>query len=123
MLDRRRLLGQSGEAIASKHVKKNGYKIVEKNFRCRFGEIDIIARDGSCLVFIEVKTRTSDRFGPPAASVDSRKQRQICRVTNFYLTKHNIEDCDIRFDVVAITLTKNKQPEVEIITNAFEYCL
>lgn len=123
MLNKRQIFGLSGEAMALKHLKQKGYKVVEKNFRCKFGEIDIIAYDGPCLVFIEVKTRSSDNFGPPAASVNLRKQQQICKATHIYITDKKLTDCEIRFDVVTLLIESNRPPEIEIIANAFEYCL
>lgn len=88
-----------------------------------FGEIDLIARYGGVLIFIEVKTRTSKNFGGPAAAVDYRKQVQISKVAHNYLVTHYNDDTDARFDVVTILSQKGKKTEIEHITNAFEFCI
>lgn len=123
MLNKFQIFGQNGEAIALKFLKNKGYEISATNFRCRFGELDIIAFDGSCLVIVEVKTRSSDKYGCPASSVDFRKQQQISKAAHVFLTENNIVNCDIRFDVIGIFLQKSQNPLVEHITNAFEFCL
>lgn len=119
----RQSLGKDGESIAVEFLKNRGYNIVERNFRCRSGEIDIIAYDGSCLVFIEVKTRSSAAFGSPAAAVGRAKQQQICRASQFYLSRTDAVDCDIRFDVVGIVTNGRTSADIELYTNAFEFCL
>lgn len=123
MFNKRQRLGQSGEKLAALFLKKKGYKIIEKNYRSRFGEIDIIARDRKCLVFIEVKTRSSAAFGTPATSVDYRKQQQISKTAHAYLLDKQMADCDTRFDVVGITLQGTQRPQVELFINAFDFCL
>ncbi|WP_163339723.1 YraN family protein [Desulfopila sp. IMCC35008] len=120
MSPNRRNLGASGEDIAANHLCKNGYNVLKRNFRNRSGEIDIIARDGDVLTFIEVKTRRSEKHGSPAAAVTYRKQQQISKVALYYLALHNLFDHDARFDVVSILLRKNQVPDIEIIKNAFE---
>jgi putative endonuclease len=117
--DERRHTGESGEAIAVKFLKKDGYKIIEQNYRCRLGEIDIIARDGRVLAFIEVKARRTDEFGGPKWAVTPQKQRKISMVALEYLKKTGQMDIGARFDVVAIRLLPD-HPDVEIIKNAFE---
>ncbi len=123
MLNRRQLLGQRGETIACNYLKQHGYKIVQQNFRCTFGELDIIANDGNTLVIVEVKTRSSNNFGPPAAAVGFKKQSQICRATQIYLADHDTTERDIRFDVVSILIGQNGPPEIELLIDAFEFCL
>jgi putative endonuclease len=113
-----KITGKVGEQIAVSFLKKNGYKILEKNFRCRLGEIDIVAREGKNLVFIEVKTRKSNELGYPEEAVDLRKQRKIVAVALSYLQEKNISDKDIRFDVVAVLMTDSR-PEIRLIQNAF----
>ena len=123
MLNVRQLLGQNGEADASSYLKKKGYKIITTNYRCKYGEIDIIAKNGGVLVFIEVKTRTSQMFGSPAAAVDLRKQIQISKAAHHYLSDLGNEEVDARFDVISVFAQKNMKNEIEHITNAFEFCL
>ena len=117
--DGRRHTGESGESIAVKFLKKNGYKIIERNYRCNLGEIDIIARDGRVLAFIEVKARRTDEFGGPKWAVTSRKQRKISMVALKYLKETEQMEKKARFDVVAVRLLPG-DPDVEIIKNAFE---
>ena len=110
--------GKNGEELAVQYLEKQGYIIVARNYRLRIGEIDIIARDGEFLVFVEVKTRRSNRFGSPFEAVDFRKQQQIIRVARMYLARHGGENCAVRFDVVAVCFDKGA-PVVELLKNAF----
>ena len=110
--------GARGELLAEQFLKKQGYRIVERNFRCKFGEIDLIGFKKGVLSFIEVKTRSSDAFGQPIDSVDKAKQRRLIRLANYYLYKKRAQpELPCQFDVVAIMLKGNK-PEIELITNA-----
>jgi putative endonuclease len=117
--DKRRHTGESGESVAVRFLKKNGYKIIEQNYRCKLGEIDIIARDGRVLAFVEVKARRTDKFGGPKRAVTPRKQRKISMVALKYLKETEQMGKKARFDVVAIRLLPGN-PDVEIIKNAFE---
>ncbi len=111
-------LGQKGESTAQKFLKKNGYRIVEQNYKNPVGEIDIIAVEGKTLVFIEVKTRESIDYGPPFEAVNRAKKRKIANVALLYLKRFKkLPPC--RFDVVSI-LYKNNKPELELIKDAFE---
>lgn len=112
--------GAIGEEVAVSYLKRKGYKILEKNFRCPVGEIDIIARDQDDLVFIEVKTRTSGVMGYPEEAVNLQKQRKIIHAALHYLQKRNLSDEKIRFDVMAIMMTSSF-PEITLIPNAFTY--
>lgn len=112
-------IGKKGESLASEFLKKNGYRIVENNFRNRYGEIDIIAIDRKTIAFVEVKTKTSDKFGAPKLAVDLRKQRQISKAALAYLTQKRLNNHPARFDVVGISIIENKT-EIELIRNAFE---
>lgn len=114
-------LGKVGEELAMAHLKKMKYKILEKNYKCPLGEVDLVARDKNTLVFIEVKTRKTKDFGGPAAAVDLRKQRQLCKVALHYLNQKKLNNIPARFDVVAIEFI-GSAPHVEIIPNAFELC-
>lgn len=118
--DRRCQLGRLGEDLAAAHLASQGYTILSRNYRRAFGEIDIIARDGAALVFIEVKTRRGESYGCPAQSVTPAKQLQICRVAKDYLARHRLFDSLIRFDVVSIILAKGGTARIEVITNAFD---
>ena len=112
--------GQYGEDIAAAFLKKKGYLIVERNFRKRFGEIDIIAEDGGTIVFAEVKTRSSDRFGSPFEAVDSRKQKKMSRVALASLSSRKLFDRPALVYGVAVKLKDGKAPDVEIVQDAFE---
>ena len=112
-------LGNEGEELAVAHLRKHRYKILERNYRCKFGEIDIIALHKKVLVFIEVKTRSSKKFGSPQTGVTPRKQRQLSKVAFSYLQKHRSFSREARFDVVAVELHADRK-QIEVIRNAFE---
>ncbi|MBN1780669.1 YraN family protein [bacterium] len=114
----KRKIGKYGEDLAVDYLKSLQYQIVVRNYRINRGEIDIIARDKNTLVFVEVKTGSSDRFGSPELWVDRRKQVQIGRLAVAYCTKNHIEDTDCRFDVVAVTLD-GQEPGIEHFKDAF----
>ncbi|MFC1889926.1 YraN family protein [Thermodesulfobacteriota bacterium] len=116
---RRRAVGLEGERIASAFLEKRGYEILERNYRCRRGEVDLIARDGRVVVFVEVKARTSDRYGEPELAVDLRKQRKISIAALHYLSSKGLMDVDARFDVVVIKW-EGKAPMPALIQNAFD---
>ena len=122
MVDTRQNLGQAGEAIALTFLKENGYTILAQNYRRRFGEIDIIAREGDYLVFVEVKTRTGFSHGHPLDAVTFKKQKQISKVAQYYLAEKNLFDTAARFDVVSVIISKNSPVNVEVVTNAFDLC-
>ncbi len=114
------LLGNQGEKYAAKYLKKQGYQILSRQYRNRFGEIDLIAVDGNVLVFIEVKTRRSDYQGKPEEAVTPKKQGQIRRVALSYMKKKNLEGTPFRFDVVSLLWPESsKIPELKHIKNAF----
>jgi putative endonuclease len=98
---RRQARGKEAEQRAVDYLCGCGYRIVERNFRCKLGELDIVALDGDTLVFVEVRSRQSARFGTALESVSPAKQRQVARVAQVYLTKHGPRLC--RFDVIGIT--------------------
>ncbi len=122
MLNRRQNLGKIGEEIVAVYLKKIGYTILIKNYRCKLGEIDIIARDGTFLVFIEVKTRSGLGYGFPAAAVDARKQRQISRAAQCYLAEQRLFDSPARFDVISVLPGDGTRPRIDHINNAFDLC-
>lgn len=96
--------GIDGEIIASDFLHKKGYKVISKNFHSRFGEIDLIAKDKSTVVFVEVKLRTSSLFGTPLESITSSKIEKIKKTAFYYLTVNNIADVDFRFDAIEVVL-------------------
>ena len=112
-------LGKKGEEVALRFLKKNGYKIIEKNYVCKMGEMDIIAREKDTLVFVEVKTRTSMVFGPPQLAVNSTKQMQLSKVALYFLKEKRLEEVKARFDVVAVLL-RPRGDEIELIKDAFD---
>lgn len=112
-------LGKRGEDLAYKEIKRRGYKKIIRNYRCSLGEIDIIARDGDTLVFLEIKTRRAGNLAYAKEAVDERKKRQISKVALEYLKANGFNDMKARFDVVAVSL-EGKEPEIEIIRNAFD---
>ncbi|MDD5284814.1 MAG: YraN family protein [Desulfuromonadaceae bacterium] len=114
--------GELGEEVASNFLTVRGYLIMERNFRCKGGEVDIIARDPSdkSLVFIEVKARRGVSYGLPQLAVTPFKQRQISKAALTWLSKNRLHDTDARFDVIAILLDYGGQHKVEHIINAFD---
>ena len=112
-------LGKIGEELAVTRLRAMKYQILERNYRCPLGEMDIIAREKGSLVFVEVKTRATKDFGGPAAAVHERKQRQLSRVALLYLNQKKIRDVPARFDVVAVDLS-GSEPRIEVIQNAFD---
>ena len=120
MSEERLSLGRLGEELACKYLKKAGYKILELNYRGRLGEIDLVAEEGECLVFVEVKTRSGLAFGHPFESINSRKQHQLIRAAREYLAVHGAEERVCRFDAVAVLQSGGQAVQVELIKNAFE---
>lgn len=113
--------GEKSESVAVDFLKKQGYRIIELNYRTKLGEIDIIAKQEKTLVFIEVKARKSSRFGRPELAVTPKKQRKISMVALYYLKSTKQGNAKARFDVVAINSAKAKEsPNIKIIKNAFE---
>ncbi|MDY6845248.1 MAG: YraN family protein [Thermodesulfobacteriota bacterium] len=119
MNTRRILLGRKGERLATAFLKRQGYSIIQRNYRCKYGEIDIIAKDGTALVFVEVRTVSSDHFGDPQQTINNRKKRHISKVALHYLTKYEIRDVEVRFDVIAVSLLPH-ETKMDLFKNAFE---
>ena len=117
-MDNRRSLGDRGEDLAAASLKKLGYKILERNYRTPLGEIDLIARHQKALVFIEVKTRTSDRFGAGQEAVHHAKQARLRKLADYYLKQKRLGEVAVRFDVVGI-LWGEEEPQIELIQGAF----
>jgi putative endonuclease len=115
----RRLLGRTGETLAAMALEKNGYRILTRNYRTPFGEIDLIARHGECLVFIEVKLRRNFCYGTPLEAVTRTKKERLRLSAQHYLQEQGTPEIMVRFDVIAITLERGRA-EIEIISGAFE---
>lgn len=115
----KQVLGKEGELVAERFLRKKGYRLVARNYRCTAGEIDLIAWDRRVLVFVEVKTRTGDAFGTPLEAVGTRKQRKMTQVAQHFLSHRGLHQQEARFDVVGISWPQQK-PVVEHIENAFE---
>lgn len=112
-------LGQRGENIAARELKRRGYRIKERRWRTRRGEIDIVAEDGETLVIVEVKTRRSTRVAQPVDAVDPRKQRKLVYLAEAYVKAKRLGDAPVRFDVVGVHLPTNGPKTVTVLKNAF----
>ena len=112
--------GAHGEAVASAALARRGYRIVERNYRSRWGELDVVAYDGDTLVFVEVKARRGAQFGDPAFAVDRRKQRRLVRLAQQYLSRRRLGEPLCRFDIVVVDERSEGPPRVDVITNAFD---
>ncbi|MBR3646148.1 MAG: YraN family protein [Lachnospiraceae bacterium] len=111
----KRVLGDIKEYLVTEYLSKNGYEILERNFRCRLGEIDIVAKESGYLVFIEVKYRSSLNYGSPELAVNYKKQNTIYKVAQYYCKKNSLpQDCPSRFDVVSVL-----GDDIKVIKNAF----
>ena len=115
-----RSVGERGEAIAEAYLRGQRFAILEKNYRGRTGEIDIVAREGDTIVFVEVKARRNLAYGPPQLAVTAFKQRQISRTALTWLAHHKKQNANARFDVIAILAPDHEVPQIEHISNAFE---
>jgi putative endonuclease len=112
-------LGQRGENVAARFLHNHGYKIIERNFNCAVGELDIVAKDGQTLVFVEVKTRADDN-PIPELQVNPTKQHQITKAARFYLARYGNPQPPARFDVVAIVWPSGAAPQIRHTPNAFD---
>ncbi|MFZ5861605.1 MAG: YraN family protein [Nitrospirota bacterium] len=113
-------LGLRGETVAADVLARRGYRIIERNCRSRWGELDVVAYDGDTLVFVEVKARRAAGFGEPAYAVDHRKQERLVRLAERYLARRRLGEPPCRFDVVLIDERETRAPRVEVIANAFD---
>jgi len=109
-------IGRNGEEKAAAFLRNNGISILARNFHADNGEVDIIARDGNTLVFIEVKSAVSTSFGDPLAWVDDDKSERIANAADMYIQEHNLDDMDCRFDIITVDFSRDK---IEHIKNAF----
>ncbi len=110
--------GRFGEEVAVKLLRSAGYAILETNFKTIHGEVDVIALDGETIVFVEVKTRTSERYGTAAEAVDARKQRHIINVSHDYLAQKGLEEPYVRFDVIGVMMDGSRS-KTEHFKDAF----
>ncbi len=121
-MNAKKLRGDWGEAFVAEHLRKNGYEIIAGQFRCRMGEIDLIAKQDDVLCFVEVKTRTGTEYGLPREFVGPKKQQRIRAAANTYLAQYGL-DCPMRFDVAEVyadgTLDE-KNAKIEYLEAAFE---
>lgn len=112
-------LGSLGETLARGALEREGYAILATRYRTRAGELDIVAREGRCLVFVEVKARRRTDRGTPQEAVTTAKQRRVAAMARDFLARHQTDATECRFDVVAV-LVDDEQPRIEIIRNAFD---
>lgn len=118
-VDRRQTVGLRGEDLACEELRRRGYEILARRYRSRQGEIDIVARDGDVVVFIEVKARVGKDFGDGAAAVTPWKQRQIAKLAVDFLARYRLHDRPCRFDVVAVDMTR-EVPAIQLYPAAFD---
>jgi len=114
-------LGSLGEQMACDYLNASGYKVLERNFSCKTGEVDIIALQEEAVVFIEVKTRSSDKYGMPSEAVSPAKQRKIIKTALYYLQSRKLLDYMCRFDVIEIKIDEENKNQVNLIKDAFQY--
>jgi putative endonuclease len=113
-------LGTRGERIAASYLKRQGCRIITRNYTCPVGEIDLVALHDDTIVFVEVKTRSSDEAADPEIAVGHRKRRRLTRAAKHYLVRKAAEDAPCRFDVIAIVLPQSGDPQIEHFVDAFE---
>ena len=119
MSRQRQDLGRAGEELALRHLRRLGYRAISRNYRCALGEVDLIARDGDTLVFVEIKTRRHRSTAFAKEAVNARKRRQLSKTALSYLKSKGCPDAKARFDVVAVSLGSGP-PHIEVVRNAFE---
>jgi putative endonuclease len=120
MLSPSQAFGQSAENLAEQMLRKKGYRILERNFRLAGGELDLIAEDHGTLVFIEVKARRGENFGGAPYAITTRKQQQIIKLAQCYLSKHGLTNKPCRFDAILMVEADQHSPELTHIEQAFE---
>lgn len=119
MPDRRQALGAAGEDLVADWYRRNGFDVVDRNWRCQSGELDLVAASGRTLVFCEVKTRRSTRFGAPVEAVTHDKQRRVRRLAAMWLDAHTTRGADVRFDVASVLWPIGAEPTVTVVQAAF----
>ncbi len=118
LMDARPSLGRLGEDVAALEYERAGYRVLERNFRCREGELDLVVASSSTIAFVEVKTRRSARFGDPCEAVTPIKQARIRRLAGIWLGSHHLGRREVRFDVVSVIVTPTRT-EATVLTDAF----
>lgn len=116
-----KVLGAFGEGLACEYIAECGYRVLERNFNCKVGEIDIIAAQKDTIVFIEVKTRSSEKYGLPSEAVSTAKQRKIVKTALYYLQSNKLLDYMCRFDVIEIIADEENKYKINLIKDAFQY--
>lgn len=117
----RRALGIQGEAATVQHLARLGYRVLDRNYRCPLGEIDLVCEHRGTIVFLEVKTRTGAGYGDPLEAVDPRKQRRLARLARYYLAARRLQDRAVRFDAVSVVVgPRGTVAAIEVIPDAFQ---
>ncbi len=119
MNDSRKRFGATGEDVAVEYLCGKGYRILQRNYQLAFGEIDVVAYRDDCVCFIEVKTRENKLYGDPFEAVDEHKQKTIRKMAECYLAFKNLEDHDVRFDVISVIRTANERFVIDHLEDAF----
>ena len=119
MGDRRRTLGAAGESLTASWYRDAGYEVLDRNWRCSDGELDLVLRRDGVIVFCEVKTRRSDAFGAPFEAVTATKQRRLRVLATRWLDEHRPRRTGIRFDVASVDARRGYRPIVDVIENVF----
>lgn len=114
-------LGRRGEDLAVRELRRRGYEILERRWRCRLGEIDVLAWDGETLVVVEVKARSRSDYGSPVNAVNARKARRLERLARAYTRSRRLTDVNVRFDVVGVTFEAGNRPKVVILKGALRF--
>ena len=112
--------GQAGESLACRHLESRGLSVLARNFRCRSGEVDVVARDGDTTVFVEVKERTGVTHGEACETVTLGKRRRIVRAARIYAASRGLSESPLRFDVVSIDWTDDGRPRIRHDASAFD---
>lgn len=116
-----KVFGVFGESLATEYLSEKGYKVLERNFSCRIGEVDIIAMQEDTVAFIEVKTRSSEKFGLPSEAVSLTKQNRIVKTALYYMQRNKLLDYMCRFDVIEIIVDPENKSRINLIKDAFQY--
>ncbi|MBU1853337.1 MAG: YraN family protein [Candidatus Omnitrophica bacterium] len=112
--------GKRGEDLAVSYLKRHGFEIVEKNYKTKHGEIDIIGNDKDCISFVEVRSKNTDKFGLPEYTINRKKQTQLTKMALSYIKRYSLEDRVCRFDVICVEDVNSHSPKIRHIRNAFE---
>ncbi len=106
---RKKIVGNKAENIAASYLRDNGYKIILRNYKCKLGEIDLIARDGECLVFVEVRSRSSQKYGAPEQSITGAKRKRLQKLAQYYMCRELHKEVFCRFDLVGIEFDEHEK--------------